>query len=287
MNQSTSIFAFLLAALFLVPGPESSGQGSQPVNTPPPPPQDESSNNVGSTLQFGVSGTGDLVANAASFGVFPGIVTCQGDSVEYGGGASFGYSAGLTASILPSGIPGLPKFGGMVTIGVRSHSGSFEAEEQIGQMLMPGDNLAPVISRYEIDASYMSVFVDPTLILRPSTSGLLLLGGPTLAFPINATYEQREVLAEPGDATFIDGSRERSVGSGDIESPGSVLLGLQLGVAWEVQLSPLVSIRPTLIGSLGLSNNAQEVDWKSHAVRLGVSLLFAPGISDSSPLQPN
>ncbi len=288
MKQSLTIFAFLSVLLLSVSGPDGRAQGSQPVNTPQPPPQGESNNNnVGSTLQFGLLGTGDLIANAASFGLFPGIVTCQGDSVEYGGGTSFGYSGGVTASILPTGNPGFPKLGGMVTIGVRAHSGSFEAEEQIGQMLMPGDLLAPVISRYEIDASYVSVFVDPTLVYRPSTSGLLLLGGPTLAFPISATYDQREVLAEPGSATFVDGRTERSVGSGDVESPGSVLLGLQLGAAWEIPLSPLVSLRPTLIGSFGLSDNAQEVDWKSHAVRLGVALLFAPERSGSTPLQPN
>lgn len=64
------------------------------------------------------------------------------------------------------------------------------------------------------------------------------------------------------------------------------MLGLQAGVAWHVPLSGGLALRPSLLATLGLTDNATDVTWKSHALRLGLSLLYSPEKEGSTPLQP-
>ncbi len=263
------------------------GQGSAPERELDPD-ISASTKSDGHSLEIGLSASGDLVLNSASFLTFPGALSCQGDTILFGGSSSPAYSIGARISLMPSGGDGIGGIiGGDVQIGVRSRAGSFEADEQIGQTLLPGDNLSPVVTRYSIDASLFSISVDPHLLIRPSGSDLIVTLGPSFEFPISSNYEQMESLVKPSETNFSDGRSERNVQSGSIESISGMLLSLGLGLSYDIPVSDVISLRPFISGSLGLSKPISEIDWSSHALRLGLSAMLRPTTVESNPLTPN
>ena len=278
--------AFALLVLMLSQVAVLSAQGSSTDREDVPPTLTERSA-PGLTFQVGLHGSGDLVMNSASFTTLPGLATCQGDSILYDGSSDPGFSVGARVTLMPQGGGGFgSSLGADLIIGLRSTASAFEADEQIGQTLLPGDNLVPVVTRYSIETSMTSLVLDPSVLFRPSESGLLITLGPSLSFPISSSFDQKEKLVEPSASSFADGRNERNVNSGDIESIAGLLFGAGIGIAYDISLSDQLSLRPSLSGSIAFNGPVSEVDWKQNGLRLGVSLMFSPAESQSNPLTP-
>ena len=261
-----------------------SAQGSAPEKEPVPEVEVESAGRAGHTLEIGIAASGDLIMNSASFTTFPGMVSCQGDSVLFDGSADLAYSVGARLALMPVGSNSI---GGDLTLGIRAQRASFEADERIGQTLLPGDQVVPVITRYSLEASVLSLALDPRLLFRPGGSDLLLTAGPSLEFPLSSDMEQRESLVEPSESQFADGRRERNVNGGSIESLASVMFGIGLGISYDIPVADALSIRPFLDGYLGFSSPVTDTDWTPHAIRLGLAVMFRPATEQSNPLTPN
>ena len=276
----------LAIAILVAHGTLAFAQGSSDDREDVPPTLPDQSG-PGLTFQIGLHGSGDLVLNSASFSTLPGLATCQGDSILYEGSSDPGFSLGARVTMMPQGGGGISSsLGADLVIGLRSTASAFEADEQIGQTLLPGDNLVPVVSRYSIETSMTSLVVDPSLLFRPSESGLLITIGPSLSFPISSSFDQTETLVEPSASTFADGRSERNVNAGDIESVAGLIFGAGLGIAYEISVGDQLSLRPSLSGSIAFNGPVSEVDWKQNAIRLGVSLMFSPAERQSNPLTP-
>lgn len=239
-----------------------------------------------STLQFGIYGGGVLAPNSAEFATLPGIVSCQGDSILYGGSAGGGFTIAAVAGIMPgSGEGFLSHIGASLKVGLSSTSSTFEADERIGQAISPTGEVSDVISHYTIESGLSTLIIEPTAFYRVSAEAPLLIGiGPTLGLLMGATYDQKEEVVSPSGARYADGRTERNVRAGDIEETSGMLLGGTLSLAYEIKASPLIAIRPEISGTLGFNGPVSGTDWKQHTVRAGLSILFSPATAQSTPL---
>lgn len=237
-------------------------------------------------FEFGVRGSVGLALSSADFSSIPGVPTCQGDSIRYGGGSSGDVGGGIVVGYHPVATDGLG-IGFSLGVTFRTISGSFEADERIGRTLLPGDVLAPVVSRYEVDVTGLSLSIDPSVLLRPSAgTDLLVLAGPTIALPLGLDYDGRETIVEPEGARYADGRTERNVAAGEVTGDTSPEIGIALGAAYDIQLAPTILLRPSVSGRLALSGPLVDVDWKRNGILFSIDLLLSPGLTDSTPLEP-
>jgi hypothetical protein len=240
-------------------------------------------------LQFGVHVGGELAPNSANFLTLPGVVTCQGDSILYGGATGGGFMAGGVVEFSPRGGSGgfVSHLGASLQLLYSSSSSTFETDERIGRSISPQGELSEVVSTYSIATNLTRIQIDPSVVYKVSDDVPLTIGlGPRLGLLAAATYDQKEEIGSPSDATYADGRAERNVRSGDIGETNGLLMGAGLSVGYDLTISPTIALRPELSAALGLNGPVADVDWKQHSLRLGVSLLFRATGRASTPLGP-
>ena len=285
MRRNSLIFLPLLS--FLLYGDNLFAQGG----TEPERPSDteiEVQPVAHSTWQFGIFAGGGLAANSAEFVTLPGVISCQGDSVLYTGVSGGGLQFAGVIGMEPAPDQGfISHLGWSLKAGLSTTSSSFETEERIGQSISPTGELSEIISRYSIDAGLTTLVLEPTLLYQLSESTPLIIGvGPAAGFLIGGTYDQKEEIASPSGAQYADGRTERNVRSGEIEETKGLNLGATLSLAYDISITPVISFRPEISGTLGLTKPVTDVSWKQHMFRGGISLLFNPSAKYSSPLGP-
>ena len=255
---------------------------------PDPDPGIEAQPAASGTWQFGIFAGGGLASNSAEFVTLPGIISCQGDSVLYTGGSGGGLQFAGVIGMKPVPSSGFAShLGWSLKAGLSTTSSSFETEERIGQSISPTGELSEIISRYTIDAGLTTLILEPTLLYQLSESTPLIFGlGSNVGFLIGATYDQKEVIASPSGARYADGRTERNVRSGDIEETSGLNLGATLSLAYDIAISPVISLRPEVSGTFSLTEPVTDVNWKQHVFRGGISLLFSPSAKSSTPLGP-
>lgn len=273
----TTIFRILLTASILLSPmmsilAQASGQGRR-----------------GGIMQVGLHIDGVLSAPTADFVEFPGVSNCivpQGDT-RFESGSGGGFSLCGVLALKPAiGATLGSRVGGVLKVGLSTTSTTFEADETIGSASDPAGTIHPVVSRYGITVRLSEMRVEPSASFWPSTSVPVLVSlGARLGYVFGGTYDHREDLVAPSGATFRDGSTVRNTGAGDITEVRTLQMGLSLGVAYDIPMSPTLSLRPEIGGLLGLQSPVNGVQWKANEVRLGVSLLYMLPREGSSPLQ--
>ena len=287
MKRHSRILIPFLVLLLLSGGRDLLAQGgSEPE--PSPEPDLQAKQTSPSLWQFGLYGGGALASNSAEFVTLPGVISCQGDSVLYTGGSGGGFQLAGVAGMQPSPSTGfLSHIGWSLKAGLSSTGSTFETEERIGQSISPTGELSPVVSRYTIEAGLTTLAIEPTLLFQISSDVPLIIGlGPTAGFLIGATYDQKEEIASPSGASFADGRTERNIRSGDIEEKAGLTMGGTMTIAYNIQITPVISLRPEIGGTLSLSDPIPDVSWGQNLFRGGLSLLINPASRDSSPLGP-
>jgi hypothetical protein len=264
---------------------EVRAQGSIPPSDPANNPEPTSS----SGLTFAAGAFGDIGPSfhSAEFASLPGMISCQGDTILYAGSTGMRTAFGAAVGMMPTGMADgfASHIGWNVKLGLALTSGSFTAEERIGQALSPSGAVVPVISRYDVDASLMSIAIEPVVTYTVSSSTPLIFSvGPSLGVAVGASYDQSESVSSPSGAQFGDGRAVRNERSGDIEEKSGMVLGGLLGVGYDIALAPTVTLRPEITGLIDLTGPVSDIDWKSNALRIGVSLLFSSPRIESNPL---
>lgn len=271
MKSNRLSLALALAGILTCAMQARAQRGAEAPQDAPPEP---------STLQFGVYGGGALAPNSAEFAALPGMISCQGDSILYGGSTGGGFTAAAVVGIMPG---SRSHIGASLKVGLSSTSSTFETDERIGQAISPSGEVADVISRYTVSGSLSTLIIEPTAFYRVSADAPLLIGiGPTLGLLMGATYDQKEEVAAPSGARYADGRTERNVREGDIEETNGMLLGGTLSLAYDIKASAQIAIRPEISGTLGF--NGPVDDWTQHTLRAGLSILFSPAAAQSTPL---
>jgi hypothetical protein len=225
----------------------------------------------------GVWGSGAAAIPSSSFGALPGTVICleEGSVLESDGGGVFAFG----------GEVGWREPGAMLElsarIGVGVATSTFAHEERIGRARDALGNTTDIVVEYGSQIDRIELRVEPNArfhVARP----IVLSTGAVVALPLRVTYDQRERLIAPAQATYRDGATERTLASGSLEDR-SAWLGLTASVGVDIEVAGAVLLRPELGGVLALGSPVAGLEWRPHELRLGVALLFG-AIGQSTPI---
>ena len=158
------------------------------------------------------------------------------------------------------------RLGGMLQIGYDNRSGNFES------VVTPCNCVA------NLSSSLSYVTIEPSLRFSPFKSNFYLFGGPRLAFNISKsfTYSQKTNPEFPAQVANADIS-------GDFSGARSLLLSMQVGVGYDIQLtsqekqtqfvlSPFVAFQPYF----GQDPRSIET-WTVTTLRVGAALKLGRG----------
>lgn len=226
------------------------------------------------TLGFGLYGNGTLNIHSANFTQLPGVPCC---SPGFDGGNGLGWGLGLLAN-----IPVSTNFLISPRLGFQSLSGSLVTDE--ARTMNVFGEAVPGTIRHTIDAGLPTLAADILLGYKPTTNLTFLLG-PSLFFPLSATFEQSEEIIEPTSASFdVNGTRTRLQASGDIPENTAMYFGVTAGLSYDIPLTNTRSwiIAPNVMFTYNLSNISKSVDWTVHPLRFGVNVVYSPASSSEN-----
>jgi outer membrane protein OmpA-like peptidoglycan-associated protein len=195
---------------------------------------------------------------------------------EYTSGSGFHLGYSLHLDYQPeTNLLGMPYAYGVRVSGT-GFSGILTDDEEIG-MVINGPNVTRGVARHTIDATFTTVGVEPYL-RAENIAGTQLSASAGLfaGFPVSSTFNQKEELIEPTDAsyTFETGSRTRGISNGEIPSPASPFVAAILGVGYMHELDARRTIEPRIETLIGLTDLTSAVSWGVTSFRVGVNVHF-------------
>ena len=216
--------------------------------------------------RIGVHGALSLNPQSAEFQAVPGYPGC---SPGYTRGGGLGLAAGILGELALSErlLLGL-------RLGYAGRSTTLRSREEI-TVVVDGREEGGLIE-HSVESSVGSFSLEPSLGIRLGRV-VSLFGGVRLGLVGAATFAQQEELQKPDwTGTFGDGRRVRNDTSGTLPGAAGSELGITFGIRAEVPLnrSRSLLLAPELIYAHGLSTVIDDIDWRSHSIRLGASLLL-------------
>ena len=160
----------------------------------------------------------------------------------------------------------------------------FSGRETIGAAADASGRLRDIVVEYQSDVARTELRFEPAIRWYPRERMMLSLGLLT-AVPLSTTFDQRESLVEPAQATYGDGSNERAVATGPLSEYATTWSGITAGVGVDIRLAERVMLRPQLSAMLALGSPLRDVDWHPHEIRFGLGVVFG-GLGESTPIDP-
>ena len=219
--------------------------------------------------RLGLFGNVDLTINTGGFSALPEVPSC---CTEYGSSTEIGWLAGLTY---------IKPFDTEWSLHLRLHYWQYGAafsETETQPIVDVSGNPDQATLRYDLNGSFSQISVEP-LVGYAVVPDLHLLGGLTAGYIFSATYDQKETLVTPEDATFNrTQSRERNVLSGDIPNASVIGLGLTFGASYDLPLNEdrTVFLSPEILFTVTPLSQVSGVSWTAQHVRAGLALSFVP-----------
>lgn len=213
-------------------------------------------------------GDADVALSTAQFGGLPTVPSC---CPEYTGATDIGFVAGL-AYISP--------LDDLMSVHIRMHYSTYGSPLTSTQTLPidPIDNGPSTATiEHSLTGTFQQISVEP-LFGYEIANGLNALGGLTLGAAFSATYDQKETLMDPPDATFQNRSRVRNALSGDIQNANVFQAGITVGLSYDLPLTSdgSVLISPEVLFTYSLLPHTSDVSWNTHHLRAGLAVGFVP-----------
>jgi len=218
-------------------------------------------------MRYGAFGSVNLNNHSADFHTLPGIPNCCSQFTDGAGtGGSFG------------GLVEIPIARNMI-IGLRGGLTSNIAKLQAEEHTVVFVDTAAVPARFvhTIDALPMNFSLAPMFGYRVA-GGLWLHGGTELGYMFKKHYSQEERLMEPAVGQFSNGKRTRNEFSGDIPKANPFQSSVLVGTSYDLPLNRRHTMyaAPELFYAIGLTNIVEGLNWKAHALRLGMAIKYSP-----------
>jgi outer membrane protein OmpA-like peptidoglycan-associated protein len=165
--------------------------------------------------------------------------------------------------------------------------GSLSTQETIGNAVENGTVVDAVVE-HRIDPTLGLLSFEPTLSWYPLAVPLSMNFGVQTATFIRRRYRQNETLTRPSNATFTSGEAIRNASEGNIEETNTPFISGIVGVGYDIPLSDDLTLVPEMAYHRGLTDILSDSSWKTHALRLGLSLKMRLGepSTQSSPGAP-
>ncbi len=213
--------------------------------------------------EVGVYNLFQIHTHNADFGKLPGVPGC---CPNYTSGKGYGYAAGLYyESALTKSLSW------QLRLGWSNINGLMTREEVIGNTYDENLNTIEAFSEHRLNTSMNIIELTPTIVTRPYDFPATLNYGFQLGYVLTSTYDQSEEIIRPSDARFLDGSTTRNEFDGDIENASSFFLAGYLSLIYSTKISEKVTMRPEVGLSYNFNNLAEDITWKAHSIRAGVS----------------
>lgn len=224
--------------------------------------------------RVGLFGNYTFDMQSASFGALPGVPNC---CPEFTGGTGSGMFGGLTY---------LSPIETNLFMDIRLHYGGFSGTMTSRQTL-PVVTATGTTTNAEIEHSLTSSFtqigVEPLLGYRV-THDLAIRGGILAAYRISSTFEQKETMLQPSNATFETGRRTRNETRGDLPFVSSVGLSFTVGASYDLPLNAdrTMFISPEVYYTFSPFSVVENISWTISHLRAGIALsLIPPSAVDS------
>ena len=218
-------------------------------------------------LRFGLFGGLSANRYAAGITALPGVPSC---CPAYESGSGFGWTAGLSFS-----MPLSPRIDLGARFGYARLDGELTGDEEV-VINVHGETVVATI-RHSIAATLPLFYAEPFVRLRPLGRSVVRLAG-WIGLLGTSTYDQKETLLRPAAARFENGERVRMSFNGEMPEVRRMQNGVTLGIGYELPLSASGSLIATPEASItyALGSILRNDSWQAHAVRLGVSVEYAP-----------
>lgn len=219
---------------------------------------------------IGVHGAYQLVSHDAQFQGIPNVPCC---APMFEDGTGGGGIAGLFYRHALSRRAALQLRTGFSTMG-----GTLTTRENIGNRVENG-NVVDVFSDHTVTSSFSLLSLQPMFSWTPFSFPLGIDLGAELAFAMKSDYEQRETLV--GDGEFTTGAGNvRNESAGEIPDHNAMQVAGVAGLSYDIPLGGKLTLAPEVSYRYAFTDVAQNIDWKTHALRLGASLRFSLGSED-------
>lgn len=221
------------------------------------------------SARLGLFGNVDLTLNTGGFSALPEVPSC---CTEYGSSMEIGWLAGITYI-----KPFDTKWSMHLRLHYWQYGAAFSETETLPVVDVSGDPDQATL-RYDLNGSFTQISIEPLAGYTVSPD-LHLLGGLTAGYIFTATYDQKETLVTPTDATFNGTqTRERNVLSGDIPDARVLGLGLTFGASYDLPLNEdrTVFLSPEILFTVTPLSQVSGISWTAQHVRAGLALSFVP-----------
>jgi len=139
-----------------------------------------------------------------------------------------------------------------------------------------GHNMEPDVMTVEqrLDANIKVLTVDLPLAWVFGGSGLYVVVGPSLSLAVSEYYELNESIVQPSGVSYLDGTTETKLFTGDLDLTRKMQIGLRGGFGYNFPVSTDIKIGLELLFHFALSNMHESGEWNRSAVLLSTALLF-------------
>lgn len=252
MNAMTRIQHFAIALLFSA----TTIAVAQTPNDPSTKPR------IGVFFNYGIG------LHTASFTQLPGVANC---CPEFTTTMGTGWFAGLQYE---------SPFDKTLSLHMRLHYGSYGvnfSQTETKPVALADGSTSTATLRHDLSANFGQISIEPLLAYRMSDA-FTLRGGITAGYIFSASYDQKEVLETPANATFVGGSRQRNAANGDIKDASKVAVGLTVGASYELALNTnkTVFLTPEVLFTFNPIPVVSGLSWNAHQIRAGLALSFIP-----------
>ncbi len=219
--------------------------------------------------------------HAADFAELPGVPNCCPRFESGSGGGIYGGALMM--------VPVNSFWSIALRAGYFESSGTLSQRDIIGGALRNGQTVDALVE-HSLEASLGALALEPQAVMRPFDFPLSGNVGLHFGYRLTSQFEQREVLLEPLEAIFDNGTAIRNERSGALPDANRISLALTLGLAYEVPLSSDATLAPEVHYSYDFAPVVSDLDWSVHSLRLGLALHFhrpqgPTAAEDASPEQ--
>lgn len=224
--------------------------------------------------RVGLFGNYTFDMHAASFSALPGVPNC---CPEFTGGTGSGIFGGLTY---------LTPIDPNIFVDVRLHYGGFSGTMTSRQKLpviIGNGSLAMAEIEHTMTSSFTQIGIEPMVGYR-LTPELSLRAGLLAAYRISSTFEQKETMLQPTNATFETGRRIRNETRGDLPFVSTIGMSFTVGASYDLPLNAnrTMFLSPEVYYTFAPFSIVENLSWTISHVRAGFSLsLVPPSTTDS------
>ncbi|MBS1538036.1 MAG: OmpA family protein [Bacteroidetes bacterium] len=159
-------------------------------------------------------------------------------------------------------------------------SGSFEADNIVQPLIALSDGTTTTLNtKHSLDVSLDYITLDA--IGQNFITDKMYLGlGVSIGIPTRNAFEQYESIISPKGVTFIDGSNTRRIAAGYFTdkqgniASNTIRIGAVANLGTLIPLSPSFILNPEVSFQYSFLNVISDADWKVHALRGSIGLMY-------------